>query len=206
MGTRSPARGANAVRSRTPCSTLLALARSRNVPNVRRADAPRWRRWLRCPLVVIQQTTKPRTPTNSAGASSRCVPIDQPILKSLVIPLAMVVIDECLDGLSKVALAERHHSIEALVLDRPYEPLGVRVRIRRLKRRMHDVHPRIAQQPSHIPAPFPITIPDHHAMVAQQAVGPVRLRPTWRMKKSFGCGVDPTICTRRDARSITNTV
>ena len=38
--------------------------------------------------------TEPRTPTNSAGAAPRRVPIDQPILNSLVIPLAMVVIDE----------------------------------------------------------------------------------------------------------------
>jgi hypothetical protein len=34
----------------------------------------------------------------------------------------------------------------------------------------------------------------------------VRVRPTWRMNLSSGCGVDPTICTRREARSITNTV
>jgi hypothetical protein len=51
------------------------------------------------------------------------------------------------------------------------EPFGVGVRIGRLKRRLHDLHPRITQQPSHVPAPFPITIPDQHAMVAQQVVG-----------------------------------
>ena len=122
-------------------------------------------------LVVIQQATEPRTPTNSALASPRRAPIDQPILKSLMIPLAMVVIDEFLEGPSKVALAERHHAIEALVFDRPYEPFGVGVRIGRLKRRLHDVHAGIAQQPSHVPAPLPVTITDQHAMVAQQAVG-----------------------------------
>jgi hypothetical protein len=35
----------------------------------------------------------------------------------LVIPLAMVVIDEFLEGASRVALAEGHHPIEALVRD-----------------------------------------------------------------------------------------
>jgi len=44
-----------------------------------------------------------------------------------MIPLAMVVIDEFREGTSKVALAERHHAIEALVLNRPYEPFGVGV-------------------------------------------------------------------------------
>jgi hypothetical protein len=32
------------------------------------------------------------------------------------------------------------------------------------------------------------------------------VRPTCRMKASSGCGVDPRICTRRDAKWITNTV
>jgi hypothetical protein len=62
-----------------------------------------------------------------------------------VIPLAMVVMDEFPEGSSRVALAEGHHPIEALVLDGPHEPLGVRVRIGRLKRRLHDEHPGVAQ-------------------------------------------------------------
>ena len=110
-------------------------------------------------------------PTKSASASTRLVPIDQPILKSLVIPLAMVVIDEFREGPSKVTLAERNDAIEALVFDRPGEPFGVGVRVGRLKRRLHDVYPGIAQQTSNIPAPFPITITDQDAMIAQEAVG-----------------------------------
>ena len=78
----------------------------------------------------------PLAPRNSlshraadADKFGRRVPIDKPILESLVIPLAMVVIDEFLECPSKVALAERHHSIDALVFDRPYEPFGIGVRI-----------------------------------------------------------------------------
>jgi hypothetical protein len=52
----------------------------------------------------------------SAPTSPSRIPVDQPILESLVIPLAMVVIDEFLEGASKVALAEGHHPIEALEL------------------------------------------------------------------------------------------
>ena len=58
----------------------------------------------------------------------------------MVIPLAMVVIDEFPEGASKVALAEGHHPIEALVLNGPHEPLGLSFRIGRLKRRLHDEH------------------------------------------------------------------
>jgi hypothetical protein len=41
-----------------------------------------------------------------------------------VVSLAIVVIDECRDGPSKVALAEWHHAIETLVFDRPDEPFA----------------------------------------------------------------------------------
>ena len=68
-------------------------------------NAPGWRRLSRRSLVVIQQATEPRAPTNSAGASSRRVPSDKPIFESLVIPLEMVVIDEFLECPSKVTLA-----------------------------------------------------------------------------------------------------
>jgi hypothetical protein len=106
---------------------------------------------------TIQQAAEPLAPTNPAGASPRRVPIDQPILESLMIPLAMVVINEFLERPAEVALTERHQSIEALVFDRPHESLGVGVGIGRVERSLHHVHPGLAKQPSHIPAPFPIT-------------------------------------------------
>jgi len=99
-----------------------------------------------------------------ALASPRRTPIDQPILESLVIPLAMVVIDKLLECPSEMVLAQGHHPIEALVLDRPHEPLGVRVRIGRLMRRAHDMHPGILQQLSHVAAPLPVTITNQHAI------------------------------------------
>jgi hypothetical protein len=67
-------------------------------------------------LIVIQQATEPTTSTDPALTSPRRAPIDKPILESLVIPLAVVVIDEFPEGASKVALAGGHHPIEALVL------------------------------------------------------------------------------------------
>jgi hypothetical protein len=79
-----------------------------------------------------------------ADASTRRVPLDQPILESLVIPLALVVIDEFLECPSKVALAERRQSIEALVFDRSDEPFRVGVGVRRLKRRLHDLYSGLA--------------------------------------------------------------
>ena len=88
-----------------------------------------------------------------------------------MIPLAMIVIDEFLEGPSEMALPERHDPIEALVFDRSHKSFGIGVRIGRLKRCLHDVHPSLAQQALHIPAPLPVTVTDQHPMIAQQAVG-----------------------------------
>ena len=51
-----------------------------------------------------------------------------------MIPLAMIVIDEFLEGPSEMALPERQDPIEALVFDRPHNSFGMGVRIGRLKR------------------------------------------------------------------------
>ena len=87
-----------------------------------------------------------------------------------MIPFAMIVIDEFLEGPSEMALPERHDPIEALVFDRPHKSFGIGVRIGRLKWRPHDVPPGIAQQLSHVPAPFSVTIADQYAMIDPCAV------------------------------------
>ena len=87
-----------------------------------------------------------------------------------MIPLAMIVIDEFLEGPTEMVLAERHDPIEALVFDRPHKSFGVRVRIGRLKRCPHDVHSGLAQHALHILAPLSVTVTDQHPTIAQQAV------------------------------------
>jgi len=84
--------------------------------------------------------------------------------------------DEFVEGTPKVPLAERHHASEALVLDRPDEPFGVGVRIRRL----HDVHTGFAPQASNTLPPFPITITDQHAMIAAKARFPSVCGRLWQ--------------------------
>lgn len=103
-------------------------------------------------------------------------------------------------------LAQGHYPIQALVLDRPHEPLGIRVRIGRPERGPHNMHAGIVQQLSHVLAPLGVTITNQDAMGAQHTVRRSERRLTCRMNGLSGCGVDPTIWMRREARSITNTV
>ena len=63
-----------------------------------------WPNTSRRSLVVIQQATELWTPTDSALASTKCPALDEPILEALMISLAMIVIDEFLEGPSEMAL------------------------------------------------------------------------------------------------------
>ncbi len=55
---------------------------------------------------------------------------EEGIAASLVWPLAMVMRYELGDGVSKVALPERHDAMQTFLFDGAYEALGVRVGIR----------------------------------------------------------------------------
>ena len=124
-----------------------------------------------------------------------------------MIPLTVVVLDELRNRPPEMAFAERDHTMETLVLERAHEPLRVGIRIGRLIRRLHDSESGLAQPRTHGRAPLGVPITDQHAMMDQQPVIRSRHHATaCCINPSSGCGVDPTICTRREARSITNTV
>ena len=106
---------------------------------------------------------------HAAGGTCSRRARDQRILQPLVIPLAMIVLDELTQGTAEMALAHRNHPIEAFFFDRSNEALRVRVGVRCPYGRLHDVDPRIAQRVAHVLTPFPIAITDQHAMLAQQA-------------------------------------
>jgi hypothetical protein len=87
----------------------------------------------RGPPIVIQQAAAPDTPTDSALDLSPAT-LDQPIPQPLMIPLALIVLDEFRHDSSEMALAERQHPVEAFLFNGPHEPLRVRIRIRGLPR------------------------------------------------------------------------
>jgi hypothetical protein len=103
-------------------------------------------------------------------ASVRRDAVDQPIPKPLMIALVMIVGNKLRNGPSETALADRNYLIEALLFDGPHEAFRMRIRIGRLKWRLHNAEPHVAEQPSDILAPFPVAVTDQYSMVAQQAV------------------------------------
>jgi hypothetical protein len=85
-------------------------------------------------LVVVQQAAKALTPVDPSLASTQRPTVDEPVPEPLMIPLAMVVLDELRERSSKVALTKQYEPVEALMFDRPHEAFSVRVRIGRSKR------------------------------------------------------------------------
>ncbi len=93
---------------------------------------------LRCSAAIEAQ--HPAEPLEALDWSDRrfvaAIRLDQSVVEPLVIPLRVVMSGEISGRLLERPLAEEDHSVEALILDRSDEPLGVGVG---LGRRMHPI-------------------------------------------------------------------
>jgi hypothetical protein len=72
---------------------------------------------------------------NQTANRSGC-PLDQGVLETLMVPLAVLVRDELLHGSPEMPFSKRNEAIETLLVDRPDEPLRIRIGVsRQLHRR-----------------------------------------------------------------------
>ena len=105
---------------------------ARTFEHIRRAGSRR-------PIVIIQEAPKTRAAANPATGLRRAPILNERVLESLMIPLAMIVLEELGHGPSQMALAEQDRPVETFVSNRPRKTFGVGIRIGRLERRLHDV-------------------------------------------------------------------
>jgi hypothetical protein len=120
---------------------------------------------------------------------------------------AVIVLDVRRDSLSQMTFAQWDQAVEAFLFDGAHESFGVGVRIGCLIRYLYDPDPRLAQSGARRRAPLRIPIADEDAMLDQEPNIRSRHREHDLLHEDLvRMGVDPTICTRREARSITNTV
>ena len=125
-----------------------------------------------------------------------------------MIAFVMIMRDVLGHGLLEVPLAERNDAIETFLFDGPDEALSVGICIGRLPRRLHNMDAGIA--PASVARPrstcrVPIT--NQYAMRAQQPVivaVSVRLDLPHEQTRRDAAWTR-RICTRREARSMTNT-
>jgi hypothetical protein len=100
---------------------------------------------------------------NAIASGSLCV-LDQGVLKTLSVPLAVVVRNELGQRSSEVRFAQQNHSVKTLLVDRPQKLLCVRTRIRGMIRRLRDPNPGLVQTVAHGRVPIRIAIVDQHAL------------------------------------------
>ena len=104
-----------------------------------------------------------------------------------MVPLTVVVRHEVRNRAAKVALAQRDHAVEAFLLDRPNEPLGVHVAVRRAERRLNDPNVLLFQELQHGTTPLPIAITDQHATTSQDTIEPIgQMTPGWDDERFAG--------------------
>ena len=92
---------------------------------------------------------------------------EESITASLVWPLAMVMRYELGDGVSKVALPERHDAMQTFLFDGAYEALGVCIGIRGAIRRLDHPQPCVRELVPDGATPLGIPIADEHLVVGE---------------------------------------
>src|SRR5262249_6384540 len=112
--------------------------------------------------VVVEQSTEALLPMDRAAVRSWWT-LNQGVLETLMIPLAVVMRNELRHCSSEVPFAQQNHAVETFLLDRPHKPLRVRIRIRGLIRLSPDSIPRLAQPLAHRRAPLRVPITHQYA-------------------------------------------
>ena len=92
------------------------------------------------------------------------------VVESLVVSLAMVVFYVLVDETTQMPLAERDHACETLLVDRPDEPLGIGVEIGTLRRQPHRLNTGALQNLAKDPRIEGIAVVNQRARPAQTAI------------------------------------
>src|SRR5688500_16971377 len=97
-------------------------------------------------MVEIEESAEAVAALHVAGRALRwCRVLQKPVLESLMVSLAVVVLDVLPREEAQVALTERDHSIETFLFDRPHKPLRVRVEIGTPRRQPNGLDPAAGQ-------------------------------------------------------------
>ena len=122
-------------------------------------------------------------------------------------PLVVVVGHELGHSLSQVLFADEHDTIEAFLLDRSNKPLRMGIGVWCPIGRLDHVEACVAQQLPHGHAPLRVAVAEQHPVMGEQAlIGEDETAGHLQHEARVWVAGGPEICTRRVARSKTNTV
>jgi len=96
--------------------------------------------------------------------------LDQAVLKTLMISLAMIVADVGVDCPAQHVLAKEDHPVQASFAQAPPKPFQLRIEIRRMGRQADGRNPGMAQDHSKRLAEFGVTVHEEITLPQQKAV------------------------------------
>jgi hypothetical protein len=97
-------------------------------------------------MVKTEESAEAVAPLHGGGrVLRRCRVLQKPVVESLMVSLAVVVLDVLPREEAQVAVTERDYSIETFLFDRPNKPFGVRVEIGTPRRQPNWLDPGAGQ-------------------------------------------------------------
>ena len=156
-------------------------------------------------MVEIEQSAETLPPLNVGDqAHRRWRSLQELVVESLVVSLAMVVVDVLAHEETHVPFAEGDDATETLLFRRADEPLGIRVEIGTLRRETDRLDTPALEDLAKDPRGERVAVVNQIAGASQAAIDrSVKLRAICSIHVPYGCGGIPAMVTGRDCSAVT---
>ncbi len=121
-------------------------------------------------VIVAEKATDALAAANATLERLRRRTIDERVAEFLMVSFTKLMGVEFAKCATEMPLSERNEAVEAFLFDRTYEPLRVRVAIRRPEGYPYDPHTRRFKNVLNPDAPLAITVADQHSLRSKQTV------------------------------------
>ena len=150
-------------------------------------------------IVETEQSAEALTPLHvGVRAYRRWRSLQKLVVESLVVSLTLIMLDVLVNDEPQMPLAERDDTMEALLFDRPDEPLGIGVEIRALRRQPDRPHIATCQDLAKDPRVERIAVMNQLTRGSQEGiVRLIRLDPKNLQSRTIRLQVDATRPGRR---------
>ena len=145
-------------------------------------------------MVEVEQPAEPRPPSHPGRwPHRRWRAAQQLVLKTLMVPLPVVVLDILVDKLSEVSLTQRHDSAETFLFDGANEPLDIGIEIGTARWKTHGADAAAPENLLEVIGVQRVAVVKQIRDVRRKpSPGSVRLRAICSIHAPSGCGWMPT--------------
>ena len=159
-----------------------------------------------CGSIITEEATNPLAAPDAAVLRLNLNAVDQLVAKPLMVALAMVMDHEVGERTSEVPLTQRNDPIQAFLFDGPNKALRMRIAVRGTERCLDHAHTRRLEQVSNRETHSDRGRRSRAVSVEDALAGSGELTYGLEYGGLVWIGVEPTIETRRECSSSTNSV